>query len=76
MRETKRFKIETDEWDEIQKFYVRIAEYLAEEFGCVAEKALYAIKNAMAFGYAVCDGKDHKIGIQANYARDTIYVGF
>ena len=76
MREMKRFTIEKDEWDEIQKFYARIAEYLAKEFGCVVERSIEAIKNAMAFGYAIVDGKDHKVGIQTNYARDTIYVGY
>ena len=71
MRVEKIFKIQQTEWNLIDKFYIRVATFMKEEYGCDIEQAIIAIKNAMAFDWALCNG----IGIQTNVYRDTIYIG-
>lgn len=63
------------EWNDIEKFYNRVAKFMSDTYGCKKEEAVQSVQNALSFDYAVCVGKKGSVLVQTNVYRNTVYVG-
>ena len=76
MKYDRKFNIrKKTEWNDVEKFYNRVAKFMSDTYGCKKEEAVQSVQNALSFDYAVCVGKKGSVLVQTNVYRNTVYVG-
>lgn len=75
MQVQKVFNMTEAEFKNPELFRNRIADFMEVTYGCLHDNATEAVKNALSFDYAVCEGKGVAVGVQCNLYRTTVYVG-
>lgn len=76
MKYDRKFSIRRNsEWDNIEKFYERVAKFMTSEYGCKKEDAVLSVKDALRFNHAVCTGKKNNVLVESSLYHDTVYVG-
>ena len=76
MKYDRKFSIRRNtEWNNIEKFYKRVAKFMTKEYGCIEEEAVASVQNALSFDYAVCTGKKNSVFLQTNVYHNAVYVG-
>ena len=76
MKYDRKFSIRRNsEWDNIEKFYERVAKFMTTQYGCKKDDAILSVQNALRHNYAVCTGKKNNVLVESSLHRDTIYVG-